>query len=162
MTKILVTAVASSIGSFLIATFAGALFLAGAMNAAHVPSFSPAYSVWDQFLVTPLAFLVTGLVFGAIAAGGAALRTALYTAAGTALALAIILVVGTHAFMVQIQGTLREQGYSTTVGPIGGHDLNVVMGASLLWIAWFVAGAAIAFKVRTRQAKATQTEVESP
>jgi hypothetical protein len=151
MKKSIVTAIASSIGSYLIASFAGALVLAGAMNAAHAPSFGAARTVWDQYLVTPISFLIAGIIFGAIASTGNDLKTVLKSATATAVALAIIIVVGIHALMLQLQGPLREQGYNVTVGPLAGHDFDVQIGASLLWIAWFVAGAAIAVKVRERQ-----------
>jgi uncharacterized protein YacL len=151
MKKSILGAALWALVAFVLIDFVVAQLVLVALTKAKIDAYGDTSALWDQFASTPLAFLLTGLVFGTIAASRNTLKDTIQPAAYFGATLAIIVPIILHELMLTIQGELRKTNPLAAVGPPSEQQLIMTVAASILWTCWFVAGAAIGHGIRTRK-----------
>jgi len=150
-----IIAIAVSIGVLLVAFVQAAILFAGAISPSHMPSLGPTAGVWDQFLATPIVFMVVGLIYGLIAGVRTTIKQTLTVAAISGIAVAVALVAGTHSLVSYLQQVQWRAGQQLPFSIGDSPQSGWVVAAMLLWVGWYVMGAAIGYQIRNRRKPAT-------
>ncbi|MDR3709383.1 MAG: hypothetical protein P4L33_13870 [Capsulimonadaceae bacterium] len=145
-----VVAISISLGVILIVCVQSSIFLAGSMNASKLPVVSPTAGVLDEFVATPLAFLVIGLIFGLIAGAKETLRHTLVVGAVIGAVVSLGLTLGLPSLLNYLQSLLWKAGQDVNIGAAAFTETPMRIGGAFLWVAWYVAGAMLGYKIRNR------------
>ena len=150
-----IIAIAVSVGVLLIAFVQASIFVAGGIGPNKMPSLGPSAGILDDFLATPMVFLVIGLIYGLIAAARNTLKLTLVVATITGTVLSFGLVYGTRSLQDYVQQLVWRSGQNlpfTITGPPQNSWHTIAIG---LWICWYIMGAAIGYRIRNRVRPAT-------
>lgn len=152
MKSTIAKAILASIGTLIVVAISGTLFLAGLLTSDKVPAFGASNAVWDQFLITPIVFVITGAVFGYIAATDVDIKQTLAPAFVTATVIVVGVEWATHVLMQRLTAPLLQMDVKITADVWSSKEIGMTIAASVLWVAWFVVGAAVGHSIRRKLA----------